>query len=1091
MIGKKLIFIDKIPDNLLSDIENRDIALWVQSLPKDPLCQDAVVNFMGLPWRLVLSEIYEPGLFQALDAASSFSNPMTRKRGFVQIIDSDPSRIELPQRCLPIYLLNGKQVTSLQGFDNVLRRMTMLESLRRSGIRQILVISGDSDPVPQEIKELWSSGFRSNLTLVSDVDNADEILGRWLENEDGIVVANLLRLAASKVINDILSRYMETYPEDRHVIRVRDHRGNFHKIDVTELDDPERPILEQYSLIEERSLTLLGPADISEEDFVAFFRNPESSWRPYAAGLPWIRDVKSKTKLIRCLEKLDVVGSDENFVAYIASEQGAGGTTFARKLAWECAREGYPVLIAKPMPFVADALPVVNFLYRIYSEIEGKESQALEQTVRSRVEPQDDRARSTPRHYEVPWVIVFDGLHWQNRDRELIRFLNELKTSGRPACILIVTGTILGLPFYSSGFKKVAELNHALEQDEALQLGRHLNSFLRFYGKERKEWQWKQFYETHTVCYLEGTAAFWVTLSFWIQGQYDLSESIQEWMYRTFKENTEDQIVQDAILDIAAMSSERLPLPEALLSTSKGKWPVSHLLEDSRARLATLGLVRISKEGEKYWALVHDILGRFLINALFYDFPMREKLGFSDAKDADHLRFLLLRRISQKSVLGELAYRSIGENFATLIFKIDPDHGHGSFSSLWREVLDALDEMPRPLRDTSRVFRHHIAISRRRIAKLSEQFYGVKIKDKIALLSQAIEDINYALKFIEYRPGSEPNINLFTSLANAYLDLAEVESEEGAPLERLVSLRKLANDATRKVYEENPTDSFAIEAYVKNLLTYLPDSAELVVEQCIEALGILFSAISSNDVAFRKPQLGILADRTLKILFKQTPLINHDSEPKCPIDVLIKAWAVLAENTDSSDGMVLSDLQEANRRHAVKILAHPVGRGNMQIIRLSYDLICIDSPFAFKQQLELVEQLQATDYRMTPQLRLEYAILLFQNNRATEGDRIFQSLRKLWKESEHFVKVPERLHWFLTVDSKEIQTVHAITGSDDGNRPKARVQEFSNALAPFRPEEFGIRDPSPGSRFSCHVSFGHNGPFLRPVTAHPAKADRG
>ena len=62
---------------------------------------------------------------------------MTRKRGFIHVIDSDPSRIELPQRCLPLYLLNGKtKGIPSPDFESRLRRMTMLETiapLRRAG----------------------------------------------------------------------------------------------------------------------------------------------------------------------------------------------------------------------------------------------------------------------------------------------------------------------------------------------------------------------------------------------------------------------------------------------------------------------------------------------------------------------------------------------------------------------------------------------------------------------------------------------------------------------------------------------------------------------------------------------------------------------------------------------------------------------------------------------------------------------------------------------------------------------------------------------------------------------------------------------
>jgi hypothetical protein len=662
-----------------------------------------------------------------------------------------------------------------------------------------------------------------------------------------------------------------------------------------------------------------------------------------------------------------------------------------------------------------------------------------------------------------------------------------MEKSGRPVCVLVVTGPATGLSFlHDAVFKELVQLNHAIDLDEAQRLGTHLNRFLRLYGKQRESWQWDGFYREHTIRYLDGVAAFWVTLSFWIQGQYDLSESIQEWMYRLFKQNARERTVKDAILRIAALSSERLPLPEVLLPKSTGEWPISQILADHRSSLAALGLLQISSDGEKYWALVHDILGRFLINALFYDFPMREELGFAAARDAEHLRYLLLRQISREPVLGEIAYRSIGEDFATSIFKIDPDHGHGGFVSIWREVLGALDEMPGSLRDTSRLFRHHTAVSRRRIAKLDELTYGVTNDERIVLLKRAIADINYALNFIDYTRGSESNLNLLNSLANAYFDLAEVELNEGASPSRILELRTLGNEATRRAYAENPTNSFVIETFVKNLLHTARAFPNEAVDRCVDALGILFSALTSNEAVYRASQLGSLADNALAILFQQTPPSANQIVPTNAIDVLVQTWRTLAEDSHLP-GTALSDVPEVNRTRALEVLAHPAGRGNMQVIRLSYDLTCVNRPHAFKQQLEFVEQLQATDYRMPPQLRLEFAILLYQNSRPQEGEKVFRLLRQLWRDSEYSVQVPERLRWLRAPDGKSLQAVHASVGSEYGIRAVARVQEFGSALVPFRPEELGIRNPRVGMRFSCHVSFGHNGPFLRPVTAGAAE----
>jgi hypothetical protein len=94
--NKKLILINEVPDNLLSNLESRDVALWIRSLPKNQPTQEKLVAFLGLPWRLVFSEVSDQRLITALEQKSSSSDPMVRKRGFLQIIDSDPSRIEFP-----------------------------------------------------------------------------------------------------------------------------------------------------------------------------------------------------------------------------------------------------------------------------------------------------------------------------------------------------------------------------------------------------------------------------------------------------------------------------------------------------------------------------------------------------------------------------------------------------------------------------------------------------------------------------------------------------------------------------------------------------------------------------------------------------------------------------------------------------------------------------------------------------------------------------------------------------------------------------------------------------------------------------------
>ena len=272
MTEPKLIYTSHISENLLANLESRDVVLWIRSLPKGLPINEMIIAFLGLPWRLIISEINNPALIEAL-VNSDTSGPMTRKRGFVHIIDSDPSRIELPQRCLPVYLLNGHQrVPAPSNFEDRLRRMNMMEGLRRSGARDIIIISGDNVTAPPDLEDLCSSGYCSHLTFVSDSPQADKFLKDWISRTGAVTTATLLRLSSLQAIQDILSRYTEVYPAHKRIIRVRDRKGEFRRIDVTQAEDPERSILLWYSLIEERDLSPMLPEDLPEIDFMAFFR---------------------------------------------------------------------------------------------------------------------------------------------------------------------------------------------------------------------------------------------------------------------------------------------------------------------------------------------------------------------------------------------------------------------------------------------------------------------------------------------------------------------------------------------------------------------------------------------------------------------------------------------------------------------------------------------------------------------------------------------------------------------------------------------------------------------------------------------------
>ncbi len=264
-----------------------------------------------------------------------------------------------------------------------------------------------------------------------------------------------------------------------------------------------------------------------------------------------------------------------------------------------------------------------------------------------------------------------------------------------------------------------------------------------------------------------------------------------------------------------------------------------------------------------------------------------------------------------------------------------------------------------------------------------------------SLLNRAIADIRYALE-IPISLGDESDLNLYNSLANVYFDLLRVEAAEGASKERLDELRALGSEATQRAYLDS--SPFVIETYVKDLLHRAEAGFERRTEFIVEALGVLFGP-GERESSVRVPVLGTLADRALSLLFAA----EVDTRPSAvagPVGALCEAWRALARARDDCGSFSLDLVTPSMATEALAALERPEVGGNMLVLRLRFDLLAVARPFAFGEQVEVMEQLQATLNRLPAQSRLEDAILLYQVERAQEGDRVFRELRKLWKETK-------------------------------------------------------------------------------------------
>jgi hypothetical protein len=1046
-----------LPAPLFSQLDARDAALWLAGDNlNDP---QKVAQLSRLPWNLVVSEYSANKFIGLLEETEDVDGLLVQRRGLVHVIDTDPAELTLPPRHLGILLLNGREGSRRTGLAATTRRLTMLAELRKRSIRQLVVVISGEFAIPDDLQSLWDDGYRTILTFVSDDPLASSKVQQWSQ-QAGTKLVDLIQLDTDSFSGELCARFFEGR-SGSVVIRVRGRDGSMSLIDVSTIDDPERPLLRSYELIGNEAVSPLMPSDLSAKEVDGFFGDSTASWRPYAAGMAWDRDPQAWEKLRSRLRNLDRRGPEENAIFYVPAESGAGATTFLRDLGFKAAELGYPVLLTRRGPLDTSALEATNFLTRLAN---------LSEPVQAEDAPP----------YEAPCLLIFDQEHWSGRESELVSFAREIQRSGRRACIIFPTSPYVGLGIMGEQrFLELTQLTHEMSAAEAMELGRHLNRYLAPHGTAKSDTQWRSFFQSSSVDGSNGVAAFWIVLSFWLQRQIDLGETVQSRVYKQFKDAHLSKELQTAVLRIAAFSTVRTPLPDALLPAGE-IWPVSDQLQDIRKEVGALGLIRIKAETDRSWAMAHDLLGRYIISSLFYDYQAREDAGYAAAMNPEHLRFLILREISALRTLQRSDLRDVAEAFSVSIFKIDPDHGHGNFAPFWRDVLDALDEMPSTVRTTSRTILHHMAISRRRIAADPDTF-PMPADERVSFLQRAISDIEAALR-LEGSPGAETEINLYNSLAHAYHDLADAERDAGLDTARVSETRAAAQDATRRAFALNPDNSFVVETYVRNLLSQSKVDSKFAIQNSLEALNLVYAQMEKPASEARRNALGRLAEQAFDRLMEQSGFLSLSEDQNSETGAIASALSSLGADVDDFKGMQLSDYPEANRRAASLWLAVPVLAGNVQAVKLRYMLLVLDDPINFESQLELLQTLEGSGPAFTPQMRLEMAALLFQQGRFHEGDRLFRNLRELWRRGEHYVEVPQRLHWLLDKTLASRKQVRATVAMRTEGRTFARVDDFQGIEVPFRSPEFTVRS---GEKITAFVSFGHNGPLLRPLTALP------
>lgn len=1083
-IDARMVRTTKVDPTLANDVLARDAALWLGTGVGD---RDddvaAIAQLATLPWRAVAVESASASFAAGIDSHKD-QQALVPRRGYVDVIAANPESIPLAPRTLPVFLLNGRERSTdplesaqLPRQKSLLRRLSMLSRLQQTGPRHLVFVSSGDQQLVGELTQLWSEGFRARITYVTDVEQEIAALGSAIASLRSPPTITVIALAPRQFGEALAAITLPAIAPESLQVRVRSIDKSVLVVDASGCDLPDQPILDRYELLRASDLTSLLPDDLKSEEIDTFFRrdSSERNWRVHAAGLPWLRDDLCRRQLLNRLRKLHASGSDGKSAALIVAEPGSGGTTLMECLSFAAATEGYPCIVARRVTFDPEATELVGFLNRL--------TVAHSRTM--------DGGNESSTHRETPVLIGFDAEHWRGHEEGIVTFVKKLERSGRSVLLLVVTdcdgearvprevATHLDVP-----------LCHQFSEDDAVDLGRHLNKYLGPKGSARSDGEWRSFYKSQQPAVGDfgvTPVSFWIALEFWLHRQVPLGETIQGWLYKQFCNADLPTDLALLVLRIAAMTIERVGTPEDLFPAPvESGLPQSIRLEDVRAKAPALGLFRAKSASATQWILGHPLIARYLLALIVRDRDMLQRLRLEEASSIVQLRLALLGSIARSPELATLRHLDLAVYFATTILKLDRD-GNREFFHEWRRVLQILESVSERVWETSRTFNHHVAISRRRIAS-DEEYFPLSPGEKQEQLLAAAEHIEFALTRIPERDNDDTTLNLLNSLARCFQDLLAL-AEGPLPDKALAShYRSRASECVRRAFELSPLNSYVLETRARELILTASDCAEndpaTAASLACDAVDCIRRALNLESAPARETRLHDLLRQTFQLLSsphvtKRLAVLraHHD-----PIGLVGTAWLELRANLAPGEPLEFGDLTDRQIDKALSLLDQiPAGQRKPLDLRLAYDLRVHKAPYDFVQQLDLIWEISREPGQLDYQSRLELAILLYQVGRAEEGSALFDDLRRDIRKADAFVSVPDRLRVLRKPNSGEALICQASFSRVDGyGKQWAKVQELRRGEAPFNSNEFGKSRMEPRERFHCIVTFGPNGPFLRP-----------
>ena len=299
-----------LTDDLISDITARNSVLWLTAETFSSASEiESLARLITAPWRAVFVEATSGDFASRLESQDQSAESFDSSGAFSHLIASDPLALVLQRRAKPVFFLNGRadragaEASALPKRSAERRRLNMTARLRDLEPRRVFVVGHSPKRAIEDLVDLWDAEFRSLLTIVTSIEERQQAVIEQLDGIPTLKVVHFLLQTDEQFAKAITARLGEHAVSTTITVSVRLPGDAIVNVDLSSAELVEQPISDLCRFIRISDTLPVSPDDLREDEFQEFFSRNQFSWRPFAAGLPWIANPASEKELLKGLRQ--------------------------------------------------------------------------------------------------------------------------------------------------------------------------------------------------------------------------------------------------------------------------------------------------------------------------------------------------------------------------------------------------------------------------------------------------------------------------------------------------------------------------------------------------------------------------------------------------------------------------------------------------------------------------------------------------------------------------------------------------------------------------------------------------------------------